>query len=102
MDPLAIVVTVSALYLLLCILVSLFIDADATTFLYSKLGPPVSRQLAGKVLWIVGAGRGLGAAIAVSAASRGAASCGRRTSWWRGWTWPTRRGTRPRWRACWR
>ena len=48
MDPLAIVVTVSALYLLLCILVSLFIDADATTFLYSKLGPPVSRQLAGR------------------------------------------------------
>ena len=52
MDALAVVVTVSALYLLLCILVSLFIDADATTFLYSKLGPPVSRQLAGRCVWI--------------------------------------------------
>ena len=30
------------------------------------------KLVAGKVLWIVGAGRGLGAAIAVSAASRGA------------------------------
>ena len=70
MDPLAIVITVSAIYILLCILFSLFIDADSTTFLYSKFGPSVSRKLDGGVLWVVGAGRGVGAAVAVSAAAR--------------------------------
>ena len=72
MDPLGIFVTVTVVYILLCILVSLFIDADATTYLYGKLGPSVSKQMSGKVIWIIGAGRGLGAAMAVSAASQGA------------------------------
>ena len=72
MDALAIVITVSAIYILLCILFSLFIDADSTTFLYSKFGPSVTKRLEGRVLWIVGAGRGVGSAIAISAAARGA------------------------------
>ena len=89
MDPLAIVVTVATIYILICILVSFFIDADSTTYLYSKIGPSVSKNLEGlqsklsyfsyfpnifkgKVIWIVGASRGLGAAISVSAAARGA------------------------------
>ena len=62
----------TVVYILLCLLVSLFIDADATTYCYGKFGPSISKQMSGKVIWIIGAGRGLGAAIAVSAASKGA------------------------------
>ena len=47
MDPLAIVVTIATIYILICILVSLFIDGDATTYLYSKFGPSVSKNLEG-------------------------------------------------------
>jgi len=72
MDPLGIFITVFVIYILICILVSLFIDADSTTFLYSKFGPAVSKQISGQVIWVVGAGRGLGASISVSAAARGA------------------------------
>ena len=54
MDPLGIFITVTVIYILLCLLVSFFIDADATTFLYGKFGPSLSKQLTGKVIWIIG------------------------------------------------
>ena len=48
MDPLGIFVTVTVVYILLCILVSLFIDADATTYLMGNSGPPSQNRCQGR------------------------------------------------------
>merc|ERR1711990_185099 len=72
MDLLAILVTITSIYILVCILFSLFIDGDLTTFMYTLICNGLTKNLAGKVIWLTGASRGLGAAMAVVAAKHGA------------------------------
>ena len=48
MDLLAILVTIASVYILVCIIFSLFIDGDLTTFLYTLLCNGLSKNLTGK------------------------------------------------------
>ena len=48
MDLLAILVTITSIYILVCILFSLFIDGDLTTFMYTLICNGLTKNLAGK------------------------------------------------------
>ena len=49
MDLLAILVTITSIYILVCIIFSLFIDGDLTTFMYTMICNGLSRNLSGKL-----------------------------------------------------
>ena len=72
MDILSILATLIIIYLLLCIILSFFLDADLSTSWYDKLGGSLSKHLEGQVIWVTGASSGIGAAVAVDAARHGA------------------------------
>ena len=48
MDVLAILVTIASVYILVCIILSFFIDGDLTTFMYSMFRPGLSKSLEGE------------------------------------------------------
>ena len=48
MDLLAILVTIASVYILVCIIFSLFIDGDLTTFMYTLIYNGLSKNLSGK------------------------------------------------------
>ena len=48
MDLLAILVTITSVYILVCIIFSLFIDGDLTTFMYTLICNGLSKNLSGK------------------------------------------------------
>ena len=72
MDILSILATLIIIYLLLCIILSFFLDADLSTSWYDKPGGSLSKHLEGQVIWVTGASCGIGAAVAVEAARHGA------------------------------
>ena len=49
MDLLAILVTITSVYILVCIIFSLFIDGDLTTFMYTMICNGLSKNLSGKL-----------------------------------------------------
>ena len=49
MDLLAILVTIASVYILVCIIFSLFIDGDLTTFMYTMICNGLSKNLTGKL-----------------------------------------------------
>ena len=54
MDLLAILVTITSVYILVCIVFSLFIDGDLTTFMYTMICNGLSKNLSGEFSLPVG------------------------------------------------
>jgi len=64
--------TACVISVLLVLIISIFCDADITTLFYEKYGKDLKKELQEKVVWITGASTGIGAAMAIECARKGA------------------------------